>query len=955
MANLRLFVGGEVQYFDETGTAVAGGTVYTYDTRTTTPRNGYTDAALTAPATSFPLDGSGKVTMYLDHSAAYRLVVKDSGGNTVETLDDISGVYLVALSGGFDHGTLTGLADDDHTQYLLVDGTRAMAGTLNMNGNIIDNTNVIKLGEIADPGYADADEAWLHAEDVAGITQLHYNTSTHKWVSGTDGWVVARNTTGGAVTKKQVVYVTGSTGQRPEIALADATTNHTVLGLLQDDAADLSYCAVVVNGYLKGVDTSAWTAGDILYLSTTPGALTTTPPTAPDHRVEIGTVIYSHAVNGIIFVEQHETPINDHGELAGLTDDDHTQYLNTTRGDARYYTETELDAGQLDTRYYTETEIDSTVAGLQPLDSDLTAIAALTPTDSNIIVGNGTTWVAESGATARTSLGVAIGTDVQAYDPTIVVDADIGSTVQAHDAGLDSIAGLMTAADKMIYTTASDTYATADLSSFARTVLDDTSATAARTTLGAMGDLVDDTTPQFGGNVDMNGKYFSNAIGVGKVPDVAAVFDGYNTSGPANVVQTSDTNGATVLQTGVSSVNETVVGGILTSWKTGATTASGGVYVKSGYTAGSTNDDCIVDISTENPSASSTVKVRVDPDGDVGIMESPSGSTAIKARLHVKQVVSPATQPALMLQHTGNAAIYQQIVNNVTGTAYTDGLLVGLDASGNGIIKQQESLPLILYTNGTERARINSSGIVTISNSSPKTWSGSSVLQIDTRTNIFQLSNEAYFSNNAYYNTGWKYSATAASSILKVGSGTLEGYVAASGTADTAITWTSGFYMNNAGTLGLGTTTLSTWDNTAIQIGTSSRGFLARASNTINLGYNAYYSSATWKYQSTAAAGLLQVDSGGGIGLYTAASGTADTAITWTSGFYMNSSGHLGVGTTSPSQKLDINDDSIRIRTAKTPASATDTGTQGQICWNSSYIYVCTATNTWVRTTLATW
>ena len=42
----------------------------------------------------------------------------------------------------------------------------------------------------------------------------------------------------------------------------------------------------------------------------------------------------------------------------------------------------------------------------------LDAIAALTPTDSNIIVGNGTTWVAESGSTARTSLGVdAAGTD----------------------------------------------------------------------------------------------------------------------------------------------------------------------------------------------------------------------------------------------------------------------------------------------------------------------------------------------------------------------------------------------------------------------------------------------------------------------------------------------------------------------------------------------------------------
>ena len=50
----------------------------------------------------------------------------------------------------------------------------------------------------------------------------------------------------------------------------------------------------------------------------------------------------------------------DHGaDLLGLSDDDHTQYHNDARGDARYYTEAELDAGQLDNRYYTETELDA--------------------------------------------------------------------------------------------------------------------------------------------------------------------------------------------------------------------------------------------------------------------------------------------------------------------------------------------------------------------------------------------------------------------------------------------------------------------------------------------------------------------------------------------------------------------------------------------------------------------
>jgi hypothetical protein len=38
-----------------------------------------------------------------------------------------------------------------------------------------------------------------------------------------------------------------------------------------------------------------------------------------------------------------------------------------------------------------------------------------------------------------------------------------------------------------------------------------------------------------------------------------------------------------------------------------------------------------------------------------------------------------------------------------------------------------------------------------------------------------------------------------------------------------------------------------------------------------------------------------------------------------------------------------------------TPSSSSDTGTTGQIAWDSSYVYVCVATNTWKRAAISSW
>jgi hypothetical protein len=85
---------------------------------------------------------------------------------------------------------------------------------------------------------------------------------------------------------------------------------------------------------------------------------------------------------------------------------------------------------------------------------------------TDLAIADGGTGASTASA-ARTNLGLAIGTNVQAYD-----------------AGLQSISGLTTSANQMLYTTASDTYATASLTSAGRALLDDADASAQRTTLG---------------------------------------------------------------------------------------------------------------------------------------------------------------------------------------------------------------------------------------------------------------------------------------------------------------------------------------------------------------------------------------------------------------------------------------------------------------------------------------
>jgi hypothetical protein len=159
--------------------------------------------------------------------------------------------------------------------------------------------------------------------------------------------------------------------------------------------------------------------------------------------------------------------------------------------------------------------------------------------------------------------------------------------------------------------------------------------------------------------------------------------------------------------------------------------------------------------------------------------------------------------------------------------------------------------------------------------------------------------------------------------------------------------------LDSSGNLGLGVTP-SAWTRKAIQIGDAASGYFVSNVRT-GLGANIFFQSGN-KYIESRSALLYSQDADAGVhAWYNAAAGTAGNAITFTQAMTLDASGNLGIGTTSPTALLDVNSNTVRVRTARTPASAAAAGNAGDICWDANYIYVCTATNTWKRVAIATW
>jgi hypothetical protein len=116
-----------------------------------------------------------------------------------------------------------------------------------------------------------------------------------------------RNATGSTLLKGTPVYINGAIGQLPTVTMAKADSDaHSAqtLGVMTADLANNSNGYVTIIGFVEDLDTSAYTDGQQLYLSTTTyGEFQTTKPKAPGHLVYIAVVEYAHRIHGKLFVK----------------------------------------------------------------------------------------------------------------------------------------------------------------------------------------------------------------------------------------------------------------------------------------------------------------------------------------------------------------------------------------------------------------------------------------------------------------------------------------------------------------------------------------------------------------------------------------------------------------------------------------------------------------------------
>lgn len=246
----------------------------------------------------------------------FRLILRTDGGS-IESLDlravsNLPGGTFVPTS----HGSLSGLGNDDHTLYLLADGTRAVSGVISHSNQNIDDVASI-LFDIND-GTA-SEEGRLKWNSTDGTLEVGMPGGNVNIQIGQEELIRVKNETGSTIVNGAAVRINGVSGNAPTIGLSDANdpANAGCIGLATEDILHNAFGYVTTSGMVRDINTLAWSVADRLFVSQTPGELTNIYPSGTDRIILAGIVIKDSETEGMIWV----LPINQAhlSELSSVT------------------------------------------------------------------------------------------------------------------------------------------------------------------------------------------------------------------------------------------------------------------------------------------------------------------------------------------------------------------------------------------------------------------------------------------------------------------------------------------------------------------------------------------------------------------------------------------------------------------------------------------------------------
>ena len=133
-----------------------------------------------------------------------------------------------------------------------------------------------------------------------GITTDYDDTAGTLTIDSDTIEELCKNGTGSTILKGTPVYQTGTAGNAMVIAPADASSAATMpaVGVLSQDLAAAAEGSLILMGRISGVDTSAFSEGDVIYVASG-GGYTNVRPTGQSILVQnLGRVTKVHASNG---------------------------------------------------------------------------------------------------------------------------------------------------------------------------------------------------------------------------------------------------------------------------------------------------------------------------------------------------------------------------------------------------------------------------------------------------------------------------------------------------------------------------------------------------------------------------------------------------------------------------------------------------------------------------------